>query len=381
MKVGFASRWPPLDKRSWSGTTYYSYQQIKKHNDVEIFHFQWTWRVREWLTTQKSLNRKIFKKQTSVEFLKSYAKYFSRQLQKELKKRPVDLLFVPASSQLIAYLKTEIPIIYMTDATFQQLQGYYPKFSNLASYNIRQGIELDKRAFVNAAHCMLASEWTSLSAMNDYGIDPGKISMVPCGANMDLVPAAEVLRSTETGRCNLLFLGVDWERKGGEIALETFRLLKQKGIDPHLYIIGCVPPHDLFNEKNVRVIPFLDKNKKEDFQQLHTIFLETDFLLLPTRAECAGIVFNEASAYGVPSITTDTGGVSTYVKNGINGFALPILAGANAYAETISELLADKQAIQHLKLSSRKYYEETLNWDTWGRRFQQIAERLVKEKK
>jgi hypothetical protein len=87
MKVGFASRWTPLDKRSWSGTSYYSYLQIKKYNEVEVFHFKWTWRVREWLTMQKSLNRKLFKKHTSVEFLKSYAKYFSRQLQKELKKR------------------------------------------------------------------------------------------------------------------------------------------------------------------------------------------------------------------------------------------------------------------------------------------------------
>src|SRR5262245_42326642 len=135
MKVGFASRWTPLDKKSWSGTSYYSYMQMKKYSDVEVFCFEWTWRVREWLTTQKSLNRRIFKKHTSVEFLRSYAKYFSKQLQKELKKRSVDLLFISASPQLIAYLKTDIPIIHMTDATFQQLQGYYPNFSNLAAYN------------------------------------------------------------------------------------------------------------------------------------------------------------------------------------------------------------------------------------------------------
>ena len=381
MKVGFASRWSPLDKKSWSGTSYYSYQQIKKYSEVEIFHYQWTWSVREWLTMQKSLNRRFFKKHTSVEFLKSYAKYFSSQLQKELKKRPVDLLFVSASPQLIAYLKTDIPIIHMTDATFQQLQGYYPNFSNLATYNIRQGIELDKRAFANAAHCMLASEWTNISAINDYGIDPGKISEVPLGANMDMIPAAEDLKSNKTGKCNLLFLGVDWERKGGEIALETFRLLKQKGIDTHLYIIGCVPPHDLSTEKNITIIPFLDKNNTEDFQRLHKIFHQTDFLLLPTRAECAGVVFSEASAYAIPSITTDTGGVTTYVKNGINGFALPLHASADAYAEKINQLLADKQSFQNLKLSSRKYYEDRLNWELWGRQFQQIAERLVKEKR
>lgn len=381
MKIGFVSRFSPLDKRSWSGTTYYTYQQIKKNYEVKIFNFKWTWRVREWLTMQKSLNRRLFKKQTAVEFLSLYAKYFSRQLQKELKKRPVDVLFVSASSQIIAYLETNIPIIYMTDATFQQLQGYYPYFSNLANYNIRQGIELDKKAFRKSAHCMLASEWNRNSAVNDYGIDAKKISVIPCGANLDKIPDKAELNMEASGKCRLLFLGVEWDRKGGDIALETFHLLKQQGLNPCLHIIGCIPPVDVSGEKNITVIPFLDKNKREDFNQLHTILLQTDLLLLPTRAECAGVVFSEASAYGIPSITTDTGGVSTYVRNGINGFALPLQAGADAYAEKINQLLADKQVIKNLKLSGRKYYEDTLGWDQWGRQFQQIAERLVKEKR
>jgi glycosyltransferase involved in cell wall biosynthesis len=330
---------------------------------------------------QKSLNRKFFKKQTAVEFLKAYAKYFSRQLQKELKKKPVDILFVSASSQLIAYLETDIPIIYMTDATFQQLQGYYPYFSNLANYNVRQGIELDKKAFQKSAHCMLASDWNKNSAINDYGIDAGKISVIPCGANLDKIPALTDLNIGTPVQCRLLFLGVEWDRKGGDIALETFRILKQKGVNPHLHIIGCVPPVDISEEKNITAIPFLDKNKLEDFKQLHQIFLLTDFLLLPTRAECAGVVYSEASAYGIPSITTDTGGVSTYIKNGINGFTLPLQAAADAYAKKISQLLADKQAMQNLKHTSRKYYEDKLNWDLWGYQFQQIAERLVKEKR
>ncbi len=377
MKVGFAARWSPLDKRSWSGTSYYSYQEIKKHNDVEIFQFKWPWYLREWLTTQKSLNRKLFKKHTAVEFLKAYAKYFSKQLEKELQKRPVDVLFVSASSQLIAYLKTDIPIIYMTDATFQQIQGYYPYFSNLAAYNVRQGIELDKQAFHNTAHCMLASEWNKSSAITDYGINAGKITVVPCGANLDRIPAAVAERAVSNETVRLLFLAVEWDRKGGDIALEAFRILHSKGIKAHLHIIGCVPPHDLIPEKDITIIPFLDKNEEADFQQLHQIFLQTDFLLLPTRAECAGVVFSEASAYGIPSITTDTGGVTTYVREGINGFALPFEAGGAAYAEKIRSLLADPAQLQQLQASSRKLFEEQLNWDAWGRKFQQIAEQLV----
>ncbi len=379
MKVGFAARWSPLDKKSWSGTSHYTYREIKKYNEVEIFHFKWPWYLREWLTTQKSLNRKLFKKQTAVEFLTVYAKYFSRQLDKELKKRPVDVLFVSASSQLVAYLKTTIPVIYMTDATFQQLQGYYPYFSNLAKYNVKQGIELDKLAFQKAAHCMLASEWNKESAIADYGIGEERISVIPLGANMDKVPDAKDLFAKTTDENRLLFLGVEWDRKGGDIALEAFRILRSKGIKTHLHIIGCVPPHDLSAEKDITVIPFLDKNKEEDFQQLHEIFIETDILFLPTRAECAGVVFSEASAYGIPSVTTDTGGVTTYVKNEINGFTLPHEAGAGEYAALLEKLLTDRELLNRLKITSRKYYDEQLNWLYWGEKFQVLAENCLQQ--
>jgi glycosyltransferase involved in cell wall biosynthesis len=380
MKVGFASRFNPLDKRSWSGTTYYSYQEIKKYNEVDIFQFKWPWYLREFLTTQKSMNRKLFKKNTAVEFLKVYAKYFSKQLEKELKKRPVDVLFVSASSQLIAYLKTDIPIIYMTDATFQQLQGYYPSFSNLASYNVRQGIELDKRAFQKASHCMLASEWNKKSAITDYAITAAKISVVPLGANMDKVPAAQELDFTITDELRLLFLGVEWDRKGGDKALEAFKILRSKGIKAHLYIIGCVPPHDVSKEKSITVIPFLDKNKQEDFQQLHQIFLQTDILFLPTRAECAGVVFSEAAAYGIPSLTTNTGGVSNYVKENVNGYALPEKAGAVEYASLLEQLWQYPNRLSQLKKSSRTHYELQLNWQQWGEKFQTIAQNCIQQK-
>jgi hypothetical protein len=56
-------------------------------------------------------------------------------------------------------------------------------------------------------------------------------------------------------------------------------------------------------------------------------------------------------------------------------------AGADAYAKRIGQLITDQKDLKNLKSSSRKYYDEVLNWDLWGRQFQQIAERLVKEKR
>ena len=82
MKVGFAGRWNPLDKTAWSGTYFNAYQAIKKYNDIEIFYYKWPWHVRERLILHKQF-QKLGNKKAAVEFLRGYAKYFSKQLEKE----------------------------------------------------------------------------------------------------------------------------------------------------------------------------------------------------------------------------------------------------------------------------------------------------------
>jgi glycosyltransferase involved in cell wall biosynthesis len=377
LKIGFASRWSPLDKRSWSGTVHYTYEQIKKRFDVEVFQFEWNWLLREWLTTQKSFNRRLWGKQTSVEFLRSYSKYFSKKLTQELKRRPVDCLFVPASSQLIAFVETSIPIIYMTDATFSQLQGYYPGFSNLPKYNVRLGIELDKSAFMRSAHCMLASEWNRQSAISDYGILDQKITVAPCGANLDKIPVSTSINFDISGQCRLLFLAVDWKRKGGNIVLEAFRKIRAHHAGASLSIIGCVPTENISADASITVIPFLDKNARTDFQRLDEVFRNTDLLFLPTRAECAGVVFSEASAYGIPSVSTDTGGVTTYVKEGTNGYTLPLNAGPGEYADLITDLVSDNTRMAALRRTTRQFYEDHLSWELWGQKFSELVRSLV----
>ena len=134
-----------------------------------------------------------------------------------------------------------------------------------------------------------------------------------------------------------------------------------------------ITPRVCNQDKPASDCPFLDKNKAEGMQQLHQIFLDTDFLLLPTRAECAGIVFCEAAAYGIPSISTNTGGVGTYVRDGINGYALPLAAGAADYALRISQLWNNQQELTQLKQQSRQLFEQELNWDAWGEAFKKMT--------
>jgi glycosyltransferase involved in cell wall biosynthesis len=374
MKIAFAGRWNPEDKKAWSGTYYSTYRQIKKHYEVQPFYYKWPFYVREYLLLHKQFQN-LQGKKAAVEFLKGYAKYFSKQLEKDLLKHKVDVIFSPGATQLLAYCNTSVPIVYLTDATFQQLQQYYSSFADIAAYNIKQGIELDKKTFTKAAHCMLASDWAKQSAVNDYGIAASKITVAPLGPNIDVLPAENEIAKIKTNTCHLLFVGVEWERKGGQIAVDTYNELKKNNFAATLTIIGCMPPYPI-KDNGITVIPFLNRSITDEANRLAAIFKQSHFLLLPTRAECAGVVFCEAAAYGMPSITTDTGGVPTYVKNNVTGVTLTLSATGSDYAEKIMHIYRDENIYQQLCAYSRSYYNETLNWDAWGESFKNIVNSL-----
>ncbi len=163
----------------------------------------------------------------------------------------------------------------------------------------------------------------------------------------------------------MFFIGTDWERKGGEIAFEALLKLEELGIQAELTVCGCIPP-DRFSHERMSVIPFLNRRDEAQRRQLESLFETSDFLFLPTRGETYGMVFCEASSFGLPSITTNTGGVSGAVMEGENGYMLPPDARGSEYAELIARIYRDDQRYTELVKSSRAAFESRLNWDVWG---------------
>jgi len=216
------------------------------------------------------------------------------------------------------------------------------------------------------------SEWAAKSAICDYKAEPTKIEIIPFGANLDEPPLAnEILSPKQTSSCRLLFVGRDWLRKGGDIAFQTLISLCERGVDAELVIVGSTPPPEIKHEK-LRVIPYLNKNIPQQRKQLDELFLNSNFFILPTRAECYGIVFCEANAFGLPVFTTDVGGIPTIIKNGRNGYMLPLSASGEDYANLIGEKFSDKGVYENLVRSSREEYDMRLNWDKWAESLHQV---------
>jgi glycosyltransferase involved in cell wall biosynthesis len=294
------------------------------------------------------------------------AKRYAKIAEQRLSEQHFDMIVAPAGAPETAFLKTDIPIVLVEDATFGLLHDYYSVFSNLLAYSFRQLDTIERLATQKASLLVYPSDWAARSAIEDYGADRSKVCILPMGANMREVPSRErVLARQKTECCRLLFMGVDWERKGGDIAVETLLRLEEMGIQAELYICGCVPPEGIAHPR-LTVIPRLDKSDRQQYRKMQELYLTSDFLLLPTRKECFGVVFCEASAYGLPSIATDTGGVAGAVTNGENGFLLPPAARGAEYAALIAELYRDDLRYRRLVVSSRAAFEARLNWDVWA---------------
>ncbi|MEO8954223.1 MAG: glycosyltransferase family 4 protein [Ktedonobacteraceae bacterium] len=281
----------------------------------------------------------------------------------------------------IAFLQTDIPILLIVDITFHLQQDYSAEYSNLLAFSVRQGEIIEQAAFQNTSKLLFESSWAARSAIEDYGIAAQKIHVIAAGANLDHIPPREqVLAKKPSKQCRLLFVGVDWQRKGGDIAYETLLKLHEMGIEAELTVCGCVPPTNI-THPHLTVIPFLDKNDERQVHEIEKLYIMSDFLVLPTRVEAFGVVFCEAGAFGLPVITTHTGGVPEVVKDSENGFLLPLDARGAEYAEVIAKIYRDEQRYAQMVRSGRAAFDERLNWDVWGMAVKDILNEMLAAKK
>jgi len=327
------------------------------------------------------LSRVILKRKFAYMHSIFIAKEFARILKDKIKRDKCDILFFPVGSHLLAYLDVDIPIVYLSDTTFKLMLDYYPSFSGLLNISKKNGMSIEQRAIERASKVIYSSKWAAESAIRDYNCNEDKIHIIPFGANLDNIPSKEevLLHRERSGSvCKLLFVGVDWFRKGGQIAFETMIELNRRSLNTELIICGGKPPKNLRHDK-LRVIGFLDKNNKEQALKLYNFYKDSSFFLLPTRSECAGIVFCEAAAYALPVISTQTGGVPSYVKNAITGYLLPLEAKSHDYADIIQKIWSERNRYYALCENSRNKYENRLNWESWGKKVAEIL-REVKKK-
>lgn len=188
----------------------------------------------------------------------------------------------------------------LEDMTLRQALATHPVFSRMSR---RAAADWERRrasVYAAARMCAAATHWTADSLREDYGVPDERIAVVGFGANHR--PSAGE-RDWATPR--FLFVGIDWERKGGPLLLRAFARVREAVPAATLDVIGGHPP---LERAGVRFHGVLSQERERDRALLLELFGAATCFVMPSQVEPFGIVYVEAAAAGIPSIGSNLGG-------------------------------------------------------------------------
>lgn len=254
-----------------------------------------------------------------------------------------------------------VPHFLYTDHTFLANRRYSPPrptWPASAGWRAMEG-----GLYRSARVCFTSSRFAADSICEDYGVAADRVEVVGSGCNVDL-PSEAPVRAGRGGR--ILFVGVEWERKGGPVLMDALREVRQ--IHPHvsLDVVGCNPQ---LGEPWVRV------HGRVHSEQVAGFFREADVFCLPSLAEPSASVLVEAAGFGLPVVATRVGGSPERVMDGRTG----LLVGAGdvrALAGAIGRLVGDPTTAAVMGTAGRELVLREFTWTATARR---IMDRIGKE--
>ncbi len=375
MKIAYITTGTPHDKNSWSGTNYY----VKKALEDQGHQVYCIYKYKKNITLKDVIYKlwaKLRKKRYQADRTLQNSKKWGIFIQSHL--TPDTDAIISLSTIPIAFLKTNIPIFIYIDGIYEYMlkQGF-----NGVINNPKEAHKIEQKALDNCSKILTSSIASSEVILKDYNVSQNKISIIPLGANLDEIPLESKILSNIKSKsmkiCKILFVGVDWERKGTNIVIQTVKALHESNFPIELHLVGLkkIPihlPEYIINHG------YISKMDPLGFSKITKLYLESHFLFVPSLGEAYGLVFSEASAFGLPSISHSVGGIPTIIKNGENGQLFRIGTSPEEFADYIKKIFNNEKEYKRLAIKSYSRFKDELNWTVNGQRISNILNEYIK---
>jgi glycosyltransferase involved in cell wall biosynthesis len=221
---------------------------------------------------------------------------------------------------------------------------------------------LERDAYRHAEHVFTASAVTRASVIDAYGVDPARVSVVGAGSNFAPLPVPRPRPRTP----EILFVGREWERKGGPELLTAFAKVRTEIPEARLIIAGTT---DAPAEPGVEVMGLVGR------EELSARFAAACMFCMPSRFDPFPNSLMEAMAYGLPCVSTTTAGVPELVVDGETG-VLIAPGDATRLAEAMLTLLREPELADAMGRAGRVRVEEELTWDRVVDRMSPVLEAI-----
>jgi glycosyltransferase involved in cell wall biosynthesis len=268
--------------------------------------------------------------------------------------------------------RLRVPMYCYFDATVAQVvkaggwtYGLRSPSENAVSF------EYQKEVFASCTGIFPRSQYAANSVINDYGVPPAKITVAGAGCNHNEEP----LLHENYGNKNILFIGVQFERKGGALILDAFRILRKLMPDATLTIIGCNPN---INEPGVEVVGRIYKDSDHGSRKILEYYSKASIFCIMSIFEPFGIVVIEAQNSYVPCIVPNRFAFTEIVKNGLTGIRL-VEETPKALSKVMFDLLGDPLRLKAMGEAANRFIQGQWTWDKAAERIEQRITRDLNE--
>jgi glycosyltransferase involved in cell wall biosynthesis len=237
---------------------------------------------------------------------------------------------------------------------------YFPKAFSRKKLKLALAYERDVYAGMDLIFTM--SEYLRQSFINDFGVPESKVVTIGAGINLKAIP--EVREQKDYSTEQILFVGADFDWKGGHQLLEAFRRVHSKRPNATLHIVG--PHHrEALGQLGNGVVfhGFLDQRDPIQVGILQQLFSDAALFVMPSLYEPFGIAPLEAMAYQVPCILTNCWAFPEMVEPGVNG-ELVEPGDLESLAERIHYLLDRPDLLRQYGARGREIAMQRYTWDS-----------------
>lgn len=223
------------------------------------------------------------------------------------------------------------------------------------------------------------SEATMLACKSIYD---RSYEIIPMGIYMDKFtvqsPSIELKKAHSVKGFTMLYVGRLADVKGVKYLLEAATILKQKGKEFTVIIVGEGPLRNEFRQ-------YIDMNGLETYvhlvgwvssDQLNEYYSIADLFVGPSLSEPQGLVFVEALATGTPVLATKVGGIPGIVTNGVTGYLVPPKS-AKKIAEKVEYLIDNPKILAHMADTARNSVVNKFSWENTTARYEEIFSRFT----
>jgi len=249
-----------------------------------------------------------------------------------------------------------IPHFVYTDHTHLENRHYEASKKNLYS---SKWIAVESEIYQNADLIFVRSSNVKRSMLEDYDIGAQKVVLAYAGSNVKV--AQRKTNDIDYTQSNILFVGLDWQRKGGPDLVKAFQLVLEKCPQARLTIVGAKPDLHI---SNCEVIGPAKPQELDLYYQRASVFC------LPTHLEPFGMSFIEAMTAHLPIVATRIGAIPDFVEEGKNGF-LVSPGDIQGMADALLALLKNPQMCRRFGEHSFQLTKERYSWKAVGEIFRQ----------